>query len=184
MVKENEKARALEAELAALGDDARVIVFANTKRQVGGGGVCFAIRLPWAVEGRSRGEPPSLLLWWCSHCCQSLHMLLPQLGQNGSAARCKAAAAQGDYLAPLPSAPSAHALTADLDLTPLSPPPCPQCDTVAKQLEHMDYRVTMLHGGKSQDQREESIKVGGGWRGGIGRAAPARGVYQGGWVGE
>jgi hypothetical protein len=25
----------------------------------------------------------------------------------------------------------------------------------------MDYRVTMLHGGKSQDQREESIKVGG-----------------------
>jgi hypothetical protein len=24
----------------------------------------------------------------------------------------------------------------------------------------MDYRITMLHGGKSQDQREESIKVG------------------------
>ncbi|PSC74094.1 DEAD-box ATP-dependent RNA helicase 21 [Micractinium conductrix] len=33
-----------------------------------------------------------------------------------------------------------------------------QCDAVARQLENMDYRVTMLHGGKSQDQREESIK--------------------------
>ena len=35
----------------------------------------------------------------------------------------------------------------------------PQCDVVAKQLEHAGYRVTMLHGGKAQDQREESIKV-------------------------
>lgn len=34
-----------------------------------------------------------------------------------------------------------------------------QCDAVARQLGNMDYRVTMLHGGKSQDQREESIKV-------------------------
>lgn len=65
MVKENEKARALEQELAAMGDDQRIIVFANTKRQ---------------------------------------------------------------------------------------------CDAVARQLEKMEYRITMLHGGKSQDQREESIK--------------------------
>lgn len=35
-----------------------------------------------------------------------------------------------------------------------------QCDAVARQLGNMDYRITMLHGGKSQDQREESIKVG------------------------
>ncbi|GAB4814582.1 hypothetical protein N2152v2_001628 [Parachlorella kessleri] len=33
-----------------------------------------------------------------------------------------------------------------------------QCDNVTKQLENMDYHVTMLHGGKTQDQREESIK--------------------------
>ena len=48
-----------------------------------------------------------------------------------------------------------------------APPACPchalQCDLVARQLEQMDYRVTMLHGGKSQDQREESIKVGYPW---------------------
>ncbi|EFN60128.1 hypothetical protein CHLNCDRAFT_56582 [Chlorella variabilis] len=65
MVKENEKARSLEQELNAMGDDQRIIVFANTKSQ---------------------------------------------------------------------------------------------CDAVARQLGNMDYRVTMLHGGKSQDQREESIK--------------------------
>lgn len=35
MVKENEKARVLEQEMHAMGDDQRVIVFANTKRQVG-----------------------------------------------------------------------------------------------------------------------------------------------------
>ena len=40
-----------------------------------------------------------------------------------------------------------------------------QCDLVTKQLEGLDYRVTMLHGGKTQDQREESIKVGGGQAG-------------------
>lgn len=34
MVKENEKQRALEQEMQAMGDDQRVIVFANTKRQV------------------------------------------------------------------------------------------------------------------------------------------------------
>ena len=49
-----------------------------------------------------------------------------------------------------------------------------QCDSVAKQLEHMDYRVTMLHGGKSQEQREESIKVCG-WVCGGGRGARGRG---------
>lgn len=65
MVKDNEKARALEQEMAAMGDDQRIIVFANTKSQ---------------------------------------------------------------------------------------------CDAVARQLGNMDYRITMLHGGKSQDQREESIK--------------------------
>jgi ATP-dependent RNA helicase DDX23/PRP28 len=32
------------------------------------------------------------------------------------------------------------------------------CDAVARLLESLDYRVTMLHGGKTQDQREESIK--------------------------
>jgi ATP-dependent RNA helicase DDX23/PRP28 len=41
---------------------------------------------------------------------------------------------------------------------PASPPSRPQCDSVARQLTNLDYRVTMLHGGKSQDQREESIK--------------------------
>jgi ATP-dependent RNA helicase DDX23/PRP28 len=65
MVKENEKQRALEQEMHAMGDDQRVIVFANTKRQ---------------------------------------------------------------------------------------------CDSVTRILGDMGYRVTMLHGGKSQDQREESIK--------------------------
>jgi hypothetical protein len=40
-----------------------------------------------------------------------------------------------------------------------------QCDAVARQLANMDYNVTMLHGGKSQDQREESIKVRLGMRG-------------------
>lgn len=35
MVKENEKARSLEQELNAMGDDQRIIVFANTKSQVG-----------------------------------------------------------------------------------------------------------------------------------------------------
>ena len=34
MVKENEKPRALETELEALRDEQRIIVFANTKRQV------------------------------------------------------------------------------------------------------------------------------------------------------
>lgn len=34
MVKDNEKARALEQEMAAMGDDQRIIVFANTKSQV------------------------------------------------------------------------------------------------------------------------------------------------------
>ena len=44
-----------------------------------------------------------------------------------------------------------------------------QCDSVAKQLEHTGYRVTMLHGGKTQDQREESIKVrAAGGAGGVG----------------
>ncbi|KAI7836834.1 hypothetical protein COHA_009335 [Chlorella ohadii] len=66
MVKENEKARVLEQEMHAMGDDQRVIVFANTKRQ---------------------------------------------------------------------------------------------CDAVTRILSDMGYRVTMLHGGKSQDQREESIKA-------------------------
>lgn len=37
MVKDNEKARALEQEMHAIGEDQRVIVFANTKRQVGSG---------------------------------------------------------------------------------------------------------------------------------------------------
>lgn len=40
MVKENEKARVLEQEMHAMGDDQRVIVFANTKRQVGCCVVC------------------------------------------------------------------------------------------------------------------------------------------------
>ena len=44
MVKENEKARSLQQELSALNDDQRVIVFANTKRQVGG-------RVGWAADG-------------------------------------------------------------------------------------------------------------------------------------
>lgn len=35
-----------------------------------------------------------------------------------------------------------------------------QCDAVARIMDDLGYRVTMLHGGKSQDQREESIKVG------------------------
>jgi hypothetical protein len=39
MVKENEKARSLQQELAQMGDDQRIIVFANTKRQVGEGRV-------------------------------------------------------------------------------------------------------------------------------------------------
>lgn len=44
---------------------------------------------------------------------------------------------------------------------PSTPPPPPtQCDNVTKQLENLDYHVTMLHGGKTQDQREESIKAG------------------------
>ena len=38
MVKENEKARTLEQELAQMGDEQRIIVFANTKRQVRGCG--------------------------------------------------------------------------------------------------------------------------------------------------
>eukprot|EP00887_Chlorella_sp_A99_P003990 scaffold11.g3990.t1 len=33
-----------------------------------------------------------------------------------------------------------------------------QCETVTKQLESLGHHVTMLHGGKTQDQREESIK--------------------------
>ena len=33
-MKENEKARTLEQELAQMGDEQRIIVFANTKRQV------------------------------------------------------------------------------------------------------------------------------------------------------
>ncbi|RMZ56486.1 hypothetical protein APUTEX25_001333 [Auxenochlorella protothecoides] len=33
-----------------------------------------------------------------------------------------------------------------------------QCDAVARQLDGLDYRCTLLHGGKTQDQREESIK--------------------------
>lgn len=37
MVKENEKARALEQELEQMPDDSRIIVFANTKRQVHAG---------------------------------------------------------------------------------------------------------------------------------------------------
>ena len=32
------------------------------------------------------------------------------------------------------------------------------CDIVANHLAAMDYRATLLHGGKTQDQREESIK--------------------------
>lgn len=57
-------------------------------------------------------------------------------------------------------------LPADAQLHPLSAPPASpprprlQCDSVAREMERMGYRVTMLHGGKSQDQREESIKVG------------------------
>jgi superfamily II DNA/RNA helicase len=34
MVKDNEKPRALEQELAQMGDEQRIIVFANTKSQV------------------------------------------------------------------------------------------------------------------------------------------------------
>lgn len=34
-----------------------------------------------------------------------------------------------------------------------------QCDAVARQLDGLEYRCTLLHGGKTQDQREESIKV-------------------------
>ena len=37
--------------------------------------------------------------------------------------------------------------------------PPSQCDAVTRILSDMGYRVTMLHGGKSQDQREESIKA-------------------------
>lgn len=33
-----------------------------------------------------------------------------------------------------------------------------QCDAVARTLDSLGYRSTLLHGGKTQDQREESIK--------------------------
>lgn len=33
-----------------------------------------------------------------------------------------------------------------------------QCDNVSSHLEDIGYRCTMLHGGRSQDQRETSIK--------------------------
>ncbi|KDD73255.1 DEAD/DEAH box helicase [Helicosporidium sp. ATCC 50920] len=32
------------------------------------------------------------------------------------------------------------------------------CDAVAKQLAELDFRATLLHGGKTQDQREDSIR--------------------------
>ena len=32
-----------------------------------------------------------------------------------------------------------------------------KCETVTRQLEELGYSVAMLHGGKSQDQREENI---------------------------
>jgi hypothetical protein len=106
-----------------MGDDQRIIVFANTKRQVGEGRVdawnC------WTAFGLSAVQ---------------LCLLPPRLTFN--------------FLAACPTCHTPRAL---------------QCDLVARQLEQMDYRVTMLHGGKSQDQREESIKVGGwvgGWVGG------------------
>ena len=102
-----------------MGDDQRIIVFANTKRQVGEGRVdawnC------WTAFGLSAVQ---------------LCLLPPRLTFN--------------FLAACPTCHTPRAL---------------QCDLVARQLEQMDYRVTMLHGGKSQDQREESIKVGG-WVGG------------------
>ena len=98
-----------------MGDDQRIIVFANTKRQVGEGRVdawnC------WTAFGLSAVQ---------------LCLLPPRLTFN--------------FLAACPTCHTPRAL---------------QCDLVERQLEQMDYRVTMLHGGKSQDQREESIKVGG-----------------------
>uniref|UniRef100_K3WIQ8 RNA helicase n=1 Tax=Globisporangium ultimum (strain ATCC 200006 / CBS 805.95 / DAOM BR144) TaxID=431595 RepID=K3WIQ8_GLOUD len=33
-----------------------------------------------------------------------------------------------------------------------------ECDVVAKMLSHEGFRITILHGGKSQDQREESLR--------------------------
>lgn len=56
---------------------------------------------------------------------------------------------------------------------------------MTKQLEGMGYHVAMLHGGKSQDQREESIKASTGVRvcalvfEGGGQGGPSREEHQG-----
>ena len=130
MVKENEKPNALQQELAQYSDDQRIIVFANTKRQVGVGLSCAGLPTSRRRRRRRRGGA----LW---HAC---------------IVRC-------------PGRRDATAIRACVGLLRVL-----QCDAVARQLENMDYRVTMLHGGKSQDQREESIKVGWGWGGACGGA--------------
>lgn len=59
MVKENEKPRALEQELEQVPDEARIIVFANTKRQVG---ARAAARAAWGLGGDAHARairPPS-----------------------------------------------------------------------------------------------------------------------------
>lgn len=70
-----------------------------------------------------------------------------------------------------------------LTITPccLTLPSSPlQCDAVTRILSDMGYRVTMLHGGKSQDQREESIKAGACLQG---MAVGGCGLLAGGWGG-